>query len=65
MVIIIDNGRRVTVKNSVRLIIKEARGIERHITVTVEGIIEDIVERGRVVDTASVEHESIVHALEE
>ncbi len=60
------DGREVgTAKNDVKAIcfLEAPRGLgahERHITVTDEGIVVDIVVNGEVVESRSVEHHELI-----
>jgi hypothetical protein len=54
MIASIDGEKAQEVLNEVKVILGDGR--ERHITITHEGIVVDLVERGEVVQTLSVAH---------
>ena len=60
MIVIVDSKVRVDVGNSVKAIIIDDNETERHVNVTDEGIIVDIVKEGRVVKTMSITHEEML-----
>jgi hypothetical protein len=76
MIVIVDDGAKEPVKvklsdgslayevlNTVRVILGDGR--ERHIVVTNEGIVIDLVEAGEVVDTRCNTHEELLESPEE
>ena len=56
---LLDGLERITVLNDVKVIIPEHGGLERHVTVTLEGIIIDLVQNGEIVHTISYAHAGI------
>ena len=64
MLVIVDGKKIVQRKalNFVKVVITDDDGIARHITVTDEGIIIDLVKEGEIVATTSYGH---VHLLEQ
>lgn len=59
MIVEIDSsGFPTEVLNAVKVILGD--GTERHITVTHEGIVIDIIVAGEVVDTRSFEHDDLL-----
>jgi hypothetical protein len=55
------------IKNDVKAVMVEPGGYDRHLTVTHEGVIVDIVNRktGRVVATKSFQHSDMLDIYEE
>jgi hypothetical protein len=63
MIVIVDGGDDREVLNEVKVIFGDGR--ERHITITHEGIVVDLIEGGEVVETRSIAHEELLADLEE
>lgn len=63
MMVCVDDGEYREVLNHVRVILGD--GSERHITITHEGIVIDLIEAGEVVDSQSIEHEALLPSSEE
>jgi hypothetical protein len=63
MIVIVDGGKPIEVDNDVKVILGD--GKERHITVTHEGIVIDLVDGGEVVQTRSDTHDKLLLADDE
>jgi hypothetical protein len=55
MLVMVDGGQLREVLNDVKVIIGD--GTELHITITLEGVITDVVQGGSIVETRCVEHD--------
>ena len=63
MLLIIDSGKSIAeVRNSAKAIIIGDDGTERHVNMTDEGIIVDIVRKGKVIKTISITHEELLES---
>lgn len=58
MLVIIDGGEAKEVLNDVRIVFGE--GKERHVIVTHEGVVVDLIDGGEIVDTWNEQHEDIL-----
>lgn len=63
MLAIVDGTSQIEATNDVKVVI--GCGSERHITVTHEGIIVDLVENGEITATFSITHEELLVGKDE
>lgn len=75
MIVIVDGGSKQPAKmvlsdgstayevlNEVKIILGDGR--ERHIAVTHEGVVVDLVEGGEIIDTQSIMHDELIESPE-
>jgi hypothetical protein len=58
--VLIDGVEVGVALNDVKVIVVAGGGFERHVTVSAEGIIEDLVRDGEVWDTMYQEHDELL-----
>jgi hypothetical protein len=63
--VLIDGMVTRVALNDVKVIIEAGGGFERHVTVSAEGIIEDLVRDGEVQDTMYQEHDELLATPDE
>jgi hypothetical protein len=63
--VLIDGVEGGAALNDVKVIVASRNGFERHVTVSAEGIIEDLVRDGEVWDTMYQEHDELLATPDE